>query len=68
MKYSTSEMFERHLCPDRFDPRASGRVARSPRIATNDSQLKREYTKYRRMGFDHHEARFKAYLHHSMKL
>lgn len=68
MKYSTSELFERHFCPDRFEPRASGRVARSPRIARNDSELKKIYQRYIRMGFDAREARFKALTYHSMKL
>ena len=61
-------MFERHLCPDRFEPRASGRVARRPRIATNESELQREYRKYRNMGFSHRESRFKANMHHAYKL
>ena len=41
---------------------------RAPRIALNEQQLMKEYRKYRRMGFDHDEARFKANLHHGMKL
>ena len=68
MKYSTSEMFERHLNPQRFEPRASGRVAQSPTIADSGKALQREYRKYRNMGFSHDESRWKAYQHHTKKL
>ena len=43
-------------------------VGRAARIARNEAQLRAEYAKYRRMGFDHDEARWKALQHHSMKL
>lgn len=64
---TTSEMFERHLNPQRFEPRAE-RVARRPNIANSEKELQREYRKYRNMGFDAREARFKALTHHTMKL
>jgi len=43
-------------------------VGRAPRITLDEQQLEKEYRKYRRMGFDAREARFKARLHHTMKL
>lgn len=64
---TTSEMFERHLNPQRFEPRAQ-RVSRSPTIANSEKALQREYRKYRNMGFSHDESRWKAYTHHTKKL
>lgn len=43
-------------------------AGRAPRITLDEQQLEKEYRKYRRMGFDAREARFKANLHHGMKL
>ena len=64
---TTSEMFERHLNPQRFEPRAE-RVARRPAIANNEKELVEIYLRYIRMGFTHFEARSKAYHYHTMKL
>jgi hypothetical protein len=55
MRYTTSQQFTAHF-------------NRKPRIARNDSELKKLYQRYLRMGFDEREARFKANLHHGMKL
>ena len=64
---TTSEMFERHLNPQRFDPRAQ-RVGRTPEIAYNEQQLAKIYLRYIRMGVSHVEAKSKAYHYHTMKL
>ena len=44
------------------------RYARAPRRASNPQELREIYRRYIRMGFEPSEARFKANLHHGMKL
>ncbi len=41
---------------------------RAPRRTNRAQQLKREYDRYKRMGYTHDEARFKTLHHHTMKL
>lgn len=65
-----SEQFERHFCPERFEAHAprTARYARAPRRTNSESELVAIERRYRRMGFDKREARFKARLYHSVKL
>ncbi len=67
---NVSEQFERHFNPERFEgsePR-SARIARAPRRTNSESELVAIERRYRRMGFDKREARFKARMYHTMKL
>ena len=67
---NVSEMFERHFCPERFEehgPRTA-RIARAPRRTDSESELVAIERRYRRMGFDKREARFKARMYHMHKL
>ncbi len=67
---NVSEQFERHFHPGQFkgsEPRST-RVARAPRRTNSESELVTIERKYRRMGFDKREARFKARMYHSAKL
>lgn len=67
---NVSELFERHFNPERFagsEPRST-RVARAPRRTDSESELVAIERRYRRMGFDKREARFKARMYHMHKL
>ena len=49
-------------------PTRSTTFGRGPRRTNNEAELKKIYQQYIRMGFEPHEARFKALHHHTMKL
>jgi len=67
---NVSEQFDRHFNPDKYrgsEPRTA-RIARAPRRTNSESELVAIERRYRRMGFDKREARFKARLYHGVKL
>lgn len=61
MRYDVNDLFEQH-----FTRRAP--VERAPRRTNDEQQLLKLEQRYKRMGFDAREARFKARHYHSMKL
>lgn len=65
-----SDMFEQHFNPEKFqdNPPRTATYGRAPRTTNDEAELKKIEQQYLRMGFDAREARFKARLHHTMKL
>jgi hypothetical protein len=67
---NVSEQFERHFNAELFkgsEPRTTA-YGRAPRRTNDEQQLVEIYERYKRMGFDAREARFKTLTHHTMKL
>ena len=65
---NVSEQFERTFNPERFKGSESRTTTygRAPRRTNDELVLMKIERRYRRMGFDAREARFKALTHHTM--